>query len=275
MKTILMEDRTIEHPERSILTIYTGPEHFSFSLYNPEKTGSYFYKELIGENRSDAFSVFKNAFSRQTFFSLPYRRVWIMNRTPSFTFVPHPFYKDKYREDYIHFLFSDQQGIAMNSSVSTAGITVLYQLPEDVYRFMLRSFSNPEFIHYSTPMITYFLKKSKKLHSRQMIVNLREKGLDIFCFSENTFLLGNYFPCKGLPEALYYILFTWKQLQMNQLNDYLHISGDVAFKKALTDKLGIYLRNIYPLSIPPEIHFDGVKTDRIPFELAALSACEL
>ena len=274
METILTKDLNIEHPDRSILTIYTGPEHFSFSLYDPEKTGSYFYEELTGENQPDVFSVFKETFFKQAFFSLPYRKVWIMNRTPSFTYVPRSFYKDNYREDFVNFLFSDKQGITMNNSVSSDGITVLYQMPEEVYRFMLRSFSKPEFVHYSSPIIAYFLKKSKKANIRQMVVNLQEKGLDIFCFSKETFLLGNYFPCKGLSEALYYILFTWKQLQMNQLADCLHITGDATFKGLLIDKLKLYLRNIYRLSILPEIHFEGVEIDRIPFELIALSLCE-
>ena len=275
MNAIFPEEQNIKHPDRSILTIYTGPEQFSFSLYNPEKTGSFLSGKLTGENRSDAFSVFKEAFFKHTFFTLPYRKVWIMNRTPSFTFVPRPFYKDKYKEDFIHFLFSDRQGIAMNSSVSSDGITVLYQLSEDIHRFMIRSFAKPEFIHYSTPLIKYFLKKSKRTNICRMIINLQENGLDIFCFSRETLLLGNYFPYKEASEALYYILFTWKQLQMNQLVDFLYITGEVVFKELLIEKLGLYLRNIYPLPMFSEIHFEGVELTGIPFELAALSVCEL
>ena len=274
MKTIFPEEQNIERPDRSILTIYTGPERFSFSLYDPEKTNSFLYKELIGENRSDdALSVFKEAFFKHTFFSLPYRKVWIMNRTPSFTFVPRSFYKDECREDFVRFLFSDRQGITLSSSVSSEEITVLYQLPEEIYRFMVRSFAKPEFVHYSTPVIKYFLKKSKKVDTCQMIVNLREKGVDIFCFLKETFILGNYFPCKGMSEALYYILFTWKQLQMNQLNDCLHITGDAVFKETLTEKLKLYLRNVYHLPLFSERHFGGVEAERIPLELAALSVC--
>ncbi|MCL1934302.1 MAG: DUF3822 family protein [Candidatus Azobacteroides sp.] len=275
MRTILPEDRNIKHPDRTILTIYTGAEYFSFSLYDPEETGSYFYKELIGENHFDAFSVFKEAFFKRDFFSLPFRKVWIMNHTPNFTFVPGSIYKDQYREDFIRFLFSDQQGIILNRSLSSAGITILHQLPETVYQFMLHSFTEPEFIHYSAPVITYFLKTSKKVNARQMIVNLHEKGLDIFCFSKETFLLGNYFPCKGLSEALYYILFTWKQLQMDQLDDCLLITGNIAFKEELIGKLALYVQQIRFPTIPPEIYFEGVETDRIPFELATLSLCEL
>ncbi|MCL2651517.1 MAG: DUF3822 family protein [Candidatus Azobacteroides sp.] len=265
----------IGHPERSILTIYASLEHFSFSLYDPEKLGSYFYRELTGEKRSDAFPCFKDAFFEQSFFSLPFRKVLIMNRTSNFAFVPDSFYKNEYKDDFIRFLFPDRQGITLSDSVSSAQIRILYQLPEEVYRFMLRSFSKPEFIHCSTPVISYFMENSKNVDARQMVINLQENGLDIYCFSKDTFLLGNYFPCKDLWDALYYILFIWKQLKMNQLNDYLHIVGNNAFKEELIDELSLYLQQILLPEISTGICFEGIDTDRIPFELSALSLCEL
>ena len=275
MNSIFPGERNIKHPDRSILTIYTDPEQFSFSLYDPKEAGSYFYKELFGENQTDAFSVFKDAFFDNTFFSLPFRKVWIMNRTPIFTFIPNILYSDNSKEDFLDFLFSERQGITLSHPISYSGVNVLYQLPEDIYLFMLRSFSKPAFIHYSAPLISYFWEKVKKANVRRMVVNLQKKGLDIFCFSDESFLLGNYFPCSGLSEAFYYILFTWKQLKFNQSTDYLHITGNTVFREELIYKLAPYLRHIYCLSIFPEIHFEEVETDRIPFELAALSSCGL
>ena len=274
MKTIFQEELNIKDPERAILTIYSAPKHFSLSLYDPEEQGSFLCREISGEDQIDAFAAFKELFFNNPFLSLPFQKVWIMNRTPNFTFVPDSFYKDEYKEDFSQFLFSDQQGITLTDSVPSVGINVLYQLPENVYRFMLRSFAKPEFIHFSTPLISYFIKNSKNVDPRQMVVNLQEDGLDIFCFSKETFLIGNYFPCKHLQDALYYILFTWKQLKLNQLDDYLHITGNNALKEELIDKLALYFQQILFPDITTEIYFEGIETDRIPFELAALSVCE-
>jgi len=275
MNTLLRDDIVITNPERLILTIYTGQEHFSFSLFDPDETCSFLYEELTGDNQEGAFSVFKEAFFNNNFFSLPFQEVWIMNRTPFFTFIPNSIFKEKHREDFMQFLLSDQQGITLHNKISDAGFNILYQLPEDIYNFMLRSFSEPNFIHYSVPLIKYFLEKVKNINNRRMVVNLLEKGLDIFCFSGKTFLLGNYFPCNGLSEVLYYILFIWKQLQFNQLNDYLYITGDLIFREELVDNLGLYIQQIFHMTIPPTNHFVGVETQGIPFELAALSLCEL
>jgi hypothetical protein len=283
MRAVFPEGQNIEHPDRLILTIYTGPDHLSFSLYDPEVAGSYFYNEEVVSKASchdeilaqtHAFTVFNKKFFKQSFFSLPFRKVQIMCRTPNFAFIPDSIYKTGRKEDFMQFLFSDQHGITMAGSTPSAGITVLYQLPEDVYQLLNSSFSEPEFIHFSTPLISYFIKKSKALNTRQMIVNLQENGLDIFCFSRDVFLLGNYFQCKSLQEMVYYILYAWKQLQLNQLDDYLHIMGNTAFREELIDHLTLYIQHIrYPL-FPQGIHFKGIETKQIPFELATLTVCE-
>ena len=271
----IIKDQNIQHPERSILTIYTGPDKFSFSLYDATEKGSFFHADFTDENQTDAFSVFKKVFFEQTFLSMPFQKVRIMNRTPNFTFIPHSYYKDRYQEKYLRFLFSDRQGIPMTCSVPSASITVLYQLPKTVHDFMIRSFTNPEFIHYSAPLITYFLEKANNMDVHRMVINLQENGLDIFCFLGKSFLFGNYFSCNSIEDMLYYIFFTWKQLELDQKNDYLHIAGNIALKEEIIDRLTPYIKNTYSLSISPEIHFEGIVTNAIPFELAALSICEL
>jgi len=275
MKVIFPESLNMEDPDRLILTIYTGSEYWSFSVYNPEETGSFFYNELNGEKPFDMNGNFNESIFGHAFFSLPFLKVRILNRTSNFTFVPDTFYNDECKEDFIKFLFSDHKGLIMTDSLTTARMKILYLLPENIYSFIKHSFSKPDFIHYSTPFISYFLKKRSMSGSRQIIVNLQENGLDIFCFSRETFLMGNYFPAKNLQEALYYILFTWKQLQLNQLDDYIQIIGNSLYKSELIDQLTLYIQHIRFPSFPSHICFKGIETERIPFELAALTVCEL
>jgi len=274
MKTVFKEGININHPDRTILTIYLGSEHFSFSFYDPQETGSFFYKELTIDDQNDFFSIIKEEFFDNTFFSLPFRKVWIMYRTPVFTFVPVLICQDTTQEDFMQYLFSEQKGKMLSHSISSSGIKVLFQMPETIYDFMNRSFTKPEFIHYSEPLIAFFLEKVKDSACR-MVVNLQEKGIDIFCFSKDKFLLGNYFPCNSPSEMAYYILFTWKQLQFNQLNDSLHFTGNSILKYELINMLKQYVQNIYNLSVFPEIHFEGVETEGTPFELTTLSSCGL
>jgi len=269
------DETIIGNPARSTLMIYTDPEHFSFSVYDKNRKGSFFYEEIPGDNRFSPFSVFKRMFFNNNFFSLPFRKVLFMYRTPVFTFVPSSIYDEKYKEDFLKFHFPENRGIALSHNILNTEINVLYRVPEDVCQFMLKSFIKPEFIHHAEPLITYFLDKAKTTNNNRMIVNLEEYGMDILCFSRGTFLLENYFRFDGLTEALYYILFTWKQLQFNQIYDGLFITGNATFKKELISRLAYYLEQVNHLDLPYAGHFEGINPDKIPFELAALSVCGL
>jgi len=274
MKINFPENINLAHPERYILTIYIHPEKFSFSLYNPVDDGSYFYYE-IENGQTDAFSAFKEMLFENEWFSLPFRRVYIINNTSAFTYIPTLIYRDKDKKDYMKFLFSENNGRILSHSLQIAEVTILHQLPENIYEFFQRSFVNAEFIHHTASLIAYFQERSKTVNANKMIVNKNGNGLDILCFSRGKFLLGNHFTCNRPEDALYYILFTWKQLDFNQQEDFIYLAGDISSKKELLEKLKLYIHNIIPVNIVPEEHFDRIDTNAIPFELAALSLCEL
>ena len=267
------DETIIGNPAQSTLIIYTGSGYFSYSVFDKSRKGSFFYGELPNESRIDAFSVFKKAYFNNNFFSLPFKKVLFLYRTPVFTFFPNAIYEEKYKEDLFKFHFPENNGIALNHNVLNTGVNVLYQMPDDICRFILKSFAEPEFFHHSEPLITYFSEKAKTANNNRMIVNVEEYGMDILCFSRGTFLLGNYFQCDGLSEALYYILFIWKQLQFNQINDSLLFTGNATFKEELISRLAFYIEQINHLYYPYANHFEGINPGLIPFELAALSVC--
>jgi hypothetical protein len=275
MKINLPENIYLTHPERYILTIYICPDKYSFSLYDPEDNGSYFYGELDGDRQTDAFSTFKDSIFENEFFTLPFRKIKILNRTTVFTYVPETLYQEQHKKDYMDFLFSEETEKILSQSLPSAGIIILHQLPEEIHNFLVRIFTNPDFIHYSAPLIAYFSKRSKQVNAKEMIVNYQGKGADIFCFSEGGLLLGNHFPCDHVRDIVYYIFFVWKQLEFDQQEDFLYFTGDSVFKKELPEYLKPYIRNIHPVDIAPEAHFDQVDMQNIPLELAALSLCRL
>jgi hypothetical protein len=269
MKIGIPDNINLHIPEKYIFTVYIHPERFSFSFHCPDEPGSYFFYKIDSTGQTDAFSVFKDLFFENDFFTYPFQKTCVLVFSPLFTYIPNEVYSEKYREDFIRFIFSEKKGKFMDHSVPSAKLRVLYPISETVYDFFIRSFNKPEFIHYSTPLITYFCSPDTKRKNRQMIVNVHEKGIDIFCFSEKLFLLGNHFPCEKYQDAVYYILYTWKQLKLNRFTDSLHITREYSQNEELIKKLQLYIQNIHPKKLPDEYQFEN-----IPFEMAIFSLCE-
>jgi hypothetical protein len=107
-----------------------------------------------------------------------------------------------------------------------------------------------------------------------MVINVHEKGIDIFCFSRKSFILGNHFPCEKFQDAIYYILYTWKQLKLNRFADSLYVTGERHQNKEFLERLRLYIQQVHMEPLPDGYQFEIIDTKDIPFELAVFSLCE-
>lgn len=276
MKINLPENINLAQAGRYILTICIRPEGFSFSLYNPVENGSFFFREIENEDHKGTLSNFREYFYQNDFWTLPFRKIFLMDYTSCFTYVPSLICEENSSRDFMSFLFTEKTGEkTMCQRLMLSDLTILYQLEEANYEFFHRTFVGIRFIHYTSPFIAYFHERSKITRRSQMIINLSFAGMDIFCFREGKFLLGNRFKFAQWSDALYYILFSWKQLKLDQLTDFLYVTGEKELKKEAIESLKLYIYNIIPVNITPEAHFEGIDMGSIPFELTALTLCEL
>ncbi|GHT59684.1 hypothetical protein AGMMS50239_06890 [Bacteroidia bacterium] len=274
MKINIPDNINLQIPGRYILTVYVHPEKFSFSFHCPDDLKSYFFYKVDSTGQTDAFSVFKDLFFDNDFFTYPFQRTCILVFSPLYTYVPDAIYSDGYKEDFIKFIFSEKEEKYLDHSIPLAKLRVLYPIPENIYDFFIRSFNEPEFVHYSAPLVTHFYFPDIKHKNQQMFINAHEKGIDIFCFSQKSFLLGNHFPCEKTQDALYYILYTWKQLKMNRFSDLLYVTGERSQNEELIKKLRLYIEQVHMKPLPDGYPFGIIDTKNIPFELAIFSLCE-
>jgi hypothetical protein len=252
-------------PEKYVLTFYLHPEQYSFLLFCPTDAESLYYSKAREKKTQDAFASFKEFFFENDFFTLPFQKIYVINHTPDFTYVPNWIDAGKYREEFMQYLFSEKEGKILHQSVSSPDIQILHRIPEKVYDFFVRSFDKLDFFHHTAPLIAWSLTKSRTTNVRRMFINMQEKEMDIFCFSGNDFLLGNHYRFDRLQDAVYYILFTFKQLKYSQLGDFIHIAGNISSGKDLAEDLKLYIQHIIPETIPINLS----ASENIPFELAA------
>ena len=264
-----------DYPERLIFTLKVASDRFSFSLYDPVIDGSFFYYEVPVERNSDAFTSFKQFFFENPFLASSFRKVYVINGYPEFTFVPELLYKEEDIESLFEFNISYSTGKILSQKLRRPEVVTLHKMPEEVYQFLNRSFSNAKFVHQLSPLIVYFQEKNKVTNASQFIVNLNDKRLDIICFSKGNFILGNSFQISRMQDAVYYILFAWKQLKLDQIKDYIYIAGNKLEKTGLMKEIQAYIHNIIPVNISPMAHFSGIETQNIPIDFLSLTLCEL
>lgn len=277
MKITLLEQIQIDSPEKYFLTIHIFPEFYSFSIYNPFVEGSFFYYELDNIEKKDEFTCFQEYFFENDIFSLPFRKIFVMNHDKIFTFIPSVIYDGSAgKEEILNFLFSESgDKKALEQTIPVVDITIFHELRPDIYDFFSRSFVNLQILHYSSPFIAYFSGMSHQMPQKIMTTNITPLGVDIFCFEQGRFLLGNHYPCTHKNDMVYYILFVLRQLKFNQMDDFVYLTGDVFLKEEIVDSVKKYVNKIIQLDIAAEAHFKGMDMKSIPFEVAAISLCDL
>ena len=276
MKISLPEKINLSFSEKYILIFRISDESCSFSMYNPIEDGSFFYYEIEKKSNEDLLTDLQEFFYVNDFLTASYKKVFVINNTSSFTFVPLNVFDEKRKEDFFQFNLSDNDGKVLIQTIRKPTLVLLHAISSKIFDFFNRSFVNPLIIHHLSPMLTYFSERTKLGNANRLIVNLLDKKLDILYFlPSGDFVFANHFKYNYLNDAVYYIFFVWKQFNLNQLKDFIYVIGNSPQKAELIQQLQKYVQNVFPVNITPSEHFLGLDTQYFPFELSALTLCEL
>ena len=79
---------------------------------------------------------------------------------------------------------------------------------------------------------------------RKLFAYFHDKQMDICAFEQNRIRFANAFDINDRHDALYYLLFVWKQLGMNQNEDMLYFAGETQHMEWLKEKTAAYVSNI-------------------------------
>ena len=265
----------LDHSDKYVLSVRVHSDGCSLALYDPWQDGSYFFQEIPYNQKVSVVANFKDFFFENNFLSLPYKKLQIMSYSPTFTCVPSVMYEEKDKNKIFGFNYTRHVQKSLEQRLRSPEMHIIYDMEEEMYEFVHRSFLNPEFIHHVSPLISFFNTRSRMGNTNKLIINLQRDSIDILCFCESDLVLVNNFLCKEPDDMIYYVLYIWKHLKLNQLKDIAIVTGLHGHKDFLMNSLKQYIKNIVPYNIVPEHHFFGVDTKQVPFDQLILSLCEL
>ncbi|MDR0798388.1 MAG: DUF3822 family protein [Dysgonamonadaceae bacterium] len=257
MKIQLPDTFDLTHAERYSLTIAIHEQQYAFALHDPSDSSVSFYYALPNSSESKAFADFQDFFFENEFLTLPFKQVSLINYTAVFTCVPSLIFEEKDKETYMQFLFSEIKGKILSHPLPSQELTILHEIPEDVYAFFQRSFVQAQIVHHTAPLLNYFQQKEPVTDCNRLIAYRKNKGLDILCFSPEKLLLVNHFDCSDEQDAVYYILFLWKQLKFNPRNDYAIMAGETEAWPAIETILSKYLQQVTRIDLSEETLFNA------------------
>ncbi|MDO4757262.1 MAG: DUF3822 family protein [Parabacteroides sp.] len=271
----LSDKITVDQSENYIMSIRLGSDGLSFSVYNPSERDSFLYRKVVLERGKSYISFLKDFFFENEFLSWSYKKVYVVFVSSPYTIVPQEFYQEKKKNELLTFTASLVENVYLNNSLKEERAELVFGVNDEVYEFCSRSLIKPIFVHHLTPIFT-FLGRSSRLHlSKKMFVVVHRRSVDVVCYEQGHLSFSNTFEYKCLEDVVYYLLYIWKQLGMDQLTDQLSLFGETSFCHTVIKVLRDYIQSVELLEIPSEAYLLGTEIVHSPLDLIALSLCEL
>lgn len=266
---------TTDNAEKYIVSIRLRSDGLSFSGYIPLVGESFFYSETEFDRSVPYVSSLKELFFSHDFLTWSYKKVQVISVSPDYTLVPECLFDEACKEQLLLFNVSssDQQGLTNVLKEEEARLA--FGLSEEVYQFCSRTLVRCEFIHHQVSQLWLWKKQSEGSEGRQMFIVLHTQLIDIACYDRGKLLFVNTFPADQPEDALYYILYVWRQVGLDQMRDAIYIYGNSLKRNKITGLLRTYIRSIHTLQIPSEAYLMGTGVFQASFDLIALLLCEL
>jgi hypothetical protein len=124
----------------------------------------------------------------------------------------------------------------------------LFAINKDLHNVINDQYEHVQYIQSMTPVWHHLHQRSFTGHRNKLYAYFHGKRLDLFSFQQNRFKFCNSFEASHAYDALYFLLYVWKQLHLEAEHDELHIVGNIPDEAWLVQELKRYLRNAYVIN---------------------------
>ena len=214
----------------------------------------------------------REAFKTAKLTAIDTRRVQVLVDSPSMLVPIEQFDEDHITALYDHsFPATQEQRTVRFNVLPSLKAVCLFAVNKDLAGVLQDRFDDLQFIHALAPVWRYLHQRSFTGHRSKLYGYFHGKQLDIFSFQQNRFKFCNAFETAHVHDALYFLLYVWKQLRLEAEHDELHIVGDIPEQAWLLQELKRYLQKAYVIN--PAADFQQAPATKIggmPYDLMTL-----
>ena len=105
---------------------------------------------------------------------------------------------------------------------SDVEVTLCFAIDRELYHFLLRNYCEPEFCH---PLATMLADADRMTQGNCLVVRCDRRFLEVALFRGKELSLCNCYHTAQADTRSYYVMNTWLQQGLDQLQDYLLVLG--------------------------------------------------
>jgi len=227
-------NRLNREKKNNILTINIGRGTLSFAKYDND-----------GEEQKEPYTV-KSGISMAANLREAFKTCDFLEQAPNkarvlidndVLMVPITLFEEEQAETLFFHSFPDKSSEAVFFQVLTdLHAVVISSINKDLRTVLGDHFQEVTLIAAMSPVWQSCHKENFTGHHLKLYGYFHERHLDIFAFHQNRFKFSNSFEVKQPKDAVFFLLYVWKQLRLDAKNDELCLSGSIFKETTATAK---------------------------------------
>lgn len=263
--------------DRQRLTIRVGRSTLSFSFQNGQEVK---YEPYIVKSGVSMAANLREAFKTSDLLqlttsgkgqSLPLVRTKVSLDTDVMMMPIEQFDEADMNDMYRHAFPSSSHDAVVYDVLPDLNAVAVFSVNRDLRLVINDHFPNVRLMHIMGPVWRHLHKRSFTGRRQKLYAYFHEQRMEVFAFRQNRFKFCNSFEAGRTGDALFFLLYAWKQLQMHPEHDELHIVGDIPGKETMQTELRRYVQNVYEIN--PAADFNNHPVTEIkgmPYDLMTL-----
>lgn len=258
----------------SRIVIRIGQQHLSFSAIDTtQPEPSITYQPHIIKSGMSLPANLREALNDAALQQMGIWKATILVDTPVLL-VPIEQFEESTMEAMFCHAFPNKQQLSIHHNVlPELNVVAVFSISKDLNTVLSDNFTSLQIMPVTVPLWRYLHRRSFTGNHNKLYAYLHDHKLDIFSFHQNRFKFCNQFTTRQLQDAVYFLLYVWKQMRMSQENDELHLVGDHSGDELqqLADELKQYLKKVYVINPSAEFNRAHItKVKGLPFDLMTL-----
>jgi len=258
------------------MIIRIGQHHLSFTSVDPTKADEPInYEPYVMKSGISVAANLREALRGAALGQMGIQRALAMVDVP-ILLIPVEFFDEEKMADMYTYVFPkrEQEHVLFNVLPDLNSVAV-FSMNKDLKLVLDDNFGDLKVTAAMTPVWRHLHKRSFSGARNKLYGYFHDQKLEIFSFQQNRIKFYNQFEPHRRGDALYFLLYVWKQLSMNAQHDELHLISEwmVEDQEWIQGELRKYLQKVY--TINPQADFNrapATKVKGMPFDLVTMLA---
>lgn len=243
------------------MTIRVARNSLAFAMPDPMSNTQIAFQQYVTKSGVSLAANLREAFKTVPLLQNPTTRARVLIDSPTLV-IPTEEYKEEDIETLYMHSFPDTDGCTVMSNVlPDIDAVALFAVNRDLKLVVEDHYQDISYVYLMRPVWDYLHHRNFIGNRRKLYAYFHDGVLELVSFERNHFVFTNRYEARHMKDAVYFILFVWKQLALDQLGDELFLVGDMPEKDEMLKLLRSYISVV--IVINPSASFNRAPLTQI------------